>query len=165
VHWLWFGSVGDSVEMVASEDGAPPGTPGASLVTTLGRERAGGNDAPYFRLRLNSGGVVDAWLSFADIINGRVVGDTVPYTFRVHSIRSGSSPLRPTGQWATLRLKPGAGRRVSVIPLALVAGVHDRSLWAVYGHAYRVALVADSLYETCELPCTAPDTVRLMPRP
>jgi hypothetical protein len=50
-----------------------------------------------------------------------------------------------------------------VIPLGVAPTVRDRSMWTVLPRRYRVALLPDSLYELCKIPCSRPDTVKLTP--
>lgn len=66
-----------------------------------------------------------------------------------------------TGRSSRLELtSPKKYGEFSVIPLS-AGPVKDRRAWRVFANAYRVALVPDSLYEICHLPCSRPDTILL----
>jgi len=151
-NWIWFRAAGDSIEVSAS--------PSASIATSVGQERdALHNTASRFRHRLKNDGVVIVWLAFDE-----QVVDTVPYVLRVRHNGSASSLLRPTARRATLTV---VSRRkndtFSLVPASIASTVRDRSRWSMYAKTYNVALVADSLYELCRLPCSSPDTVKLTP--
>jgi hypothetical protein len=148
--WIWFAAAGDSIEISAR--------PTAFIATSLGQERdALQNTAPQFRHRLQNDGVVIIWLSF-----DQQQADTVPYTLRVWHHGSTSSPLRSTGKAATLTVvSRHKGETFSLVPASIAPTVRDRSQWPIIARTYHVALVSDSLYELCRLPCTAPDTVKL----
>jgi hypothetical protein len=149
-NWIWFGAAGDSIEISTS----PP----ALIASSVGQERdALHNTAPQFRHRLQNDGVVIVWLAFDE-----QVVDTVPYTLRVWRNGSTSSPLRSTGKAATLTVvSRHKGETFSFVPASIAPTVRDRSQWRIFAKTYKVALVSDSLYELCRLPCTAPDTVKL----
>jgi hypothetical protein len=151
--WIWFGAAGDSIEIFAP--------PGSYISTNFGQEHDRlHNTARYFRHRLTSDGVVAIWVTMDEFL-----GDSLGYTLRIR--REGTvTPtwLRATGQWAKLTIE---SRRqldpFSVIPMMLARSVRDRSKWKVLPRTYNVALVGDSLYEVCRLPCSSPDTVKLTP--
>jgi hypothetical protein len=152
--WIWFGAAGDSIEIFA-----PPGA--AHVSTNFGQEHESNqNTAPYFRHRLTHDGLVAIWVTFDQIL-----GDTMAYALRIH--REGPEPpaaLRATGQWATLTIvSRQATDSFSVVPLTVARSLRNRSEWKVLARPYKVALVPDSLYEVCRLPCSAPDIVKLTP--
>ena len=152
-NWIWFAAAGDSIEISAN----PP----ATIVTSIGEERDSlNNTARYFRRRFSGDGVVEVFLALE-----QGYGDTVPYTLSIlRSGASSSASLRPSGQAATLTVVTGhRGESFSLVPLSISPSVRDRSHWRIYGKSYRVALVSDSLYELCRLPCSASDTVKLTP--
>jgi hypothetical protein len=150
-NWIWFGAAGDSIEISAS----PP----AFIATSLGQERDSlQNTARRFRQRLQSDGVVIVWLAFDE------QADSILYTLRVRHDDAASSRLRPTGQAATLTVMSRHKRDAfSLVPASIAPSVRDRSQWRIFGKAYKVALVSDSLYELCRLPCSAPHIVKLTP--
>jgi hypothetical protein len=151
-NWIWFAAAGDSLEISAS--------PEAFVSTSIGQERDSlRNTARQFRRRLQSDGVVIVWLSFDE-----QTADSVPYTLRVRHEGAASRPLQTTGEVATLTV---VSRRqnstFSLVPASLASTVRDRSQWRIFARTYRVALVSDSLYELCRLPCSSPQMVKLTP--
>jgi hypothetical protein len=152
-NWIWFAVAGDSIEISA----IPP----AYVQTSIGEERDSlHNVVQHFRRRFRSDGVVEVFLALREIY-----GDTVPYTLRVLRSGSGSNAsLRPTGEAATLTVvSRHKGDAFSLVPISIAPNVRDRSQWRIWPMRYKVALVSDSLYELCRLPCSAPDTVKLTP--
>lgn len=152
--WIWFGARGDSIEFDLA--------PGDAISTNIGADRDARHDnVPYFRRRLARAGAVEMWVLLPDTL-----GDTVAYTLRVRRIPSGGSAiLRPTGERATLTIQSHSAKdRFAVVPLAAARSVRDLSSWQVHPETYNVALVQDSLYVLCRLPCVRRDTVKLTPR-
>ena len=152
-NWLWFAATGDSIEISVN----PP----ATIVTSLGEERDSlQNTARYFRHRFSRNGVVEIFLALE-----QGYGDTVPYVLSITRSRIASNNvLRPTGLAATLTVETRRTRDAfSIVPISVAAGVRDRLEWRIHAKAYKVALVSDSLYELCRLPCSKPDTVKLTP--
>ncbi len=133
---------------------------GAAISTNLGQEHFHTNAAPYFRRRLTGDRVVQSWVTMSESR-----GDTVEYWFRVRQEGPSRSPiLRATGERAQLTLESrGKSDRFVVMPLAEVPSVRDVTPWQVDPGTYDVALVSDSLYEVCRMPCIARDTVKLKP--
>ena len=151
--WLLFAAAGDSIEIWAP--------PGGAVSTDLGKERDSlHNTAPYFRHRFQYAGT----LGF-DVSLDETQGETAPYTLRITRVASSSAgSLRPSGQTATLAVASHRRATVfSLVPLSVAPTVRDRSRWRIFPRRYKVALVSDSLYELCPLPCSAPDTVKLTP--
>ena len=150
--WIWFGAAGDSIEVSAS--------PSAYVATSLGQERdAQNNTALRFRHRLKNDGVVLVWLSFDE----QVIA-TLPYVLRIWHNGSASASLRPTARKATLTVASRRKNdRFSLVPASIASTVRDRSRWTIYAQTYNVALVSDSLYELCRLPCSAPVLIKLSP--
>jgi hypothetical protein len=158
-EWIWFGAAGDSVEIAGRADSAQLGT--TSISTNEGQEYDAANTtAPYLRRRLVGDGVVTVLVTACCMFD-----DTVAYTLSVRRVNRAPSPaLRPSGKWAKLRLVTGREEdQFSVIPLSVARSARDRSNWKVFARTYKVALVADSLYEVCRLPCSSPETVKLTP--
>lgn len=151
--WIWFGARGDSIEFDLA--------PGDAIQTSIGEDREARHRVPYFRRRLARDGAVEVWVLLPDTL-----GDTVAYTLGVRRIPSGrSADLRPTGERATLTIQSRSAKdRFAVVPLAVARSVRDLSSWQVHPETYNVALVGDSLYEVCRLPCARRDTVKLTPR-
>jgi hypothetical protein len=149
--WIWFGAAGDSTEFVTS-DGV--------ISTSLGQERdSGHNTRSYFRQRLAIDGVVSISVSILEPDS-----DSVPFTLTIRRDGTSRRGLRPTGQRATLVVDSRRiGAEFTLIPLLIASGVNDRSKWKAFVGTYGVALVDDSLYEFCRLPCLRPDTVELTP--
>jgi len=135
---------------------------GTHISTNLGQDHDAvtHNTAPFFRRRLRHDGVlaVSAMMDHS--------GDSVEYDLEFrHPVRLPPEAFRATGQRASLSLVIGnQGKRVSMVPVSIAGTISDRSSWAVRPRDYTVALVADSLYELCLLPCVKPDTVKLTPQ-
>jgi hypothetical protein len=148
--WVWFAAAGDSIEIWAPS--------GASVATSIGQERDSLNHtARQFRHRLPRDGVLEIYV----FLDG-AEGDTVPYTIRI--LRRGSTSLTPTGRTATLSVvSRHEADQFSLVPLSLASTVRDRSEWRIVARPYKVALVNDSLYELCRLPCSSPQIVLLTP--
>jgi hypothetical protein len=165
-RWLWFGGAGDSVQISTRPDISSHMREGAYLATSLGEELDSlRNTAPYFRRRLTEDGVIEMVLLFDSVVGDVVLGDTVAYTLRIrHDDPEPKPALVATGRMATLTI-PGAGVRdeFSIVPLSMARSVHDLTRWKIHARTYRVALVADSLYQLCRLPCTSLDTIKLLP--
>jgi hypothetical protein len=151
--WVWFASAGDSLEISAPS--------GASIATSIGQERDSlDHTARQFRHRLPHDGVLEVYLNLDE-----TEGNTVPYTLRIVRRDSASNlSLRPTGQTATLSVvsRPEADQ-FSLVPLSEVPTVRDRSQWRIVARPSKVALVSDSLYELCRLPCASPRIIKLTP--
>ncbi len=162
--WLFFAAARDSLEFYVGTGGRETG--GARLSTDFPgnsgyQERDElKNTAPYNRFRMPSDGTVAVWVT----ASGMII-DTVAYTIRVHRFGTDPTPaFRPTGQRATLTLtSQNKTDRISVVPLGLAGSVRDLSAWTVFPRTYRVALLPDSLYEICRMPCSRRDTVKLTP--
>jgi hypothetical protein len=152
-QWLWFGSTGDSIELSAPSD--------AHIVTSLGQDRDSlRNTASHFRRRLTHDGLLEL-----AVVMEEVSGDSVSYLLEVRRLTSGArARLRPSGQYATLTIE---SKRLtdafSLIPLSMAPFTQDRGHWKASARTHKVALVGDSLYEVCFLPCTFPDTIKLPP--
>jgi hypothetical protein len=72
--------------------------------------------------------------------------------------------FRATGRSATLTVtSKRKTAQFSIVPISLLSPVTDRSKWKAFVRTYKVALVRDSLYEVCRVPCSRPDTVKLTP--
>ena len=150
--WLWFDAADDSIEVLGL---------GTFISTNLGQDHdVTGNTASFFRRRLHRDGVLTVEVDADDAL-----GDSVEYDLRFrHPVRLPPEAFRATGQRASLNLVIGKqGNRVSVVPVSIAGTVRNRSDWAVGPREYNVALVADSLYELCLLPCVKPGTVKLTP--
>lgn len=116
---------------------------------------------PYFRTRLSSDGVVETWM-VADGSN--MLGDTASYVLSLRRLGKDAPWLRATGQRATLSVVSASDRdRFAVLPLTVARSVRNLSPWTVHAGTYNVALVPDSLYQVCKLPCESADTVKLLP--
>lgn len=151
-NWIWFSAAGDSIDISAS--------PAGFVLTSIGQERDSlQNTARQFRRRLQSDGLLIVWLSFDE-----QTADSVPYTLRVTHEGAASRPLRATGGTATLTVvSRRANSTFSLVPASMVPTVRDRSQWRIFARNYKVALVSDSLYELCRLPCSSPRIVKLTP--
>jgi hypothetical protein len=152
-YWIWFGVGGDSIDIT---------TPRRTYIATSeGQERdSNRNTANRFRRRLTGNGIVEIFFDVDEI-----AGDSVPYTLSiVHEPEKVPAALRATGQTATLILSSSkATDRLSLIPISM-GTAPDRSKWSISArNRYRVAPVADTLYELCKLPCSRPDTIKLTP--
>ena len=152
-NWLLFGAGGDSIEIYSGA--------GSAVVTSVGQEHdARNNTAAFFRRRLATSGAIHVWIMTSD---GR--GDSVEYYLRLREQASDRSPLRVTGERAQLTIEGrGPSGRASVVPLAVVSSLKDLSAWETDPGTYNVALVRDSLYQVCRVPCRKPDTLRLAPK-
>jgi hypothetical protein len=151
--WISFGASGDSIEIRVPV--------GGYIWTNLGEERdSQHNNVPYFRHRMTANGVVQMWISWDETL-----GDTVTYTLQISSDGPRpSGPLRATGLRSRLSLISARDAdRFSIVPLAIARSVHDVSKWIVDVGTYNVALVGDSLYELCRLPCVSPAMIKLTP--
>jgi hypothetical protein len=150
--WLLFGARGDSIELFSGA--------GSAMMTSLGQEHdVRNNTASYFRRRLANSGAISVLVTTSD---GR--GDSVEYYLRLREQGSDRSPLRVTGERAQLTIEGrGPSGRASVVPLAVVSSLTDLSAWEIDAATYNVALVRDSLYQVCRVPCRKPDTLRLAP--
>jgi hypothetical protein len=149
-NWIVFGAAGDSIEIFSGA--------GSSILTSLGQEHRHGNTAEYFRSRLTNSGAIHVWVYTSE---GR--GDSVEYWFRLREEGpDGSAPLRVTGERARLTIE---GCRplacASVVPLAMASSVTDLAAWQLDPGTYNVALVRDSLYQVCGVPCDKRDTLKL----
>lgn len=151
-QWIIFGAAGDSIEISTT----PPG----SLTTSLGEERDSlHNTAAQFRHRVAVNGAVQVWLGLDNI------SDSVAYIMRL--VDRGPPPpvvLRATGRTATLVLaSKQQSDRYAIVPLSLVEGLRSLAPWTVALGTHKVALVGDSLYQLCKMPCARRDTVKLTP--
>jgi hypothetical protein len=159
-NWIVFGAAHDSIGLYANTDKNSDDYP-IAVATNYGQEHdARGITAPYQRLRLVTDGVVDV-----SVTADGMATDSIAYTLRFfRQPKSGSGQLRPTGRWTSLTIASGGmSDRFSVVPASLARSVRDLSKWAVYRGTYKVALVADSVYEICRIPCLMPDRVLLKP--
>jgi len=151
--WIAFGARGDSVDIEAFPSGI--------VTTSLDQERSvHAVTASYFRHRLSADGLIVVWVDFEEVL-----GDSLTYTFELHHEPSRAGlAFHPTGARASLILH---SRRLtdrwSVVPLSLIQSAHDPAHWSVPVGTYNVALLSDSLYQICHLPCTSADTVALTP--
>jgi hypothetical protein len=173
VWWIWFGTGGDSVETHALADGeTTPGPTHVIMGRGLSSPPDSASDAACSPCRLIKDGIVWAWVRIGDPSltpypePHLFLPDTVGYTLR--TLQRGPAPppaLRATDKWASLDIasKRGFGARFSIVPLSIARSVRDRTRWIMFARTYNVALVADSVYEICGVPCSAPDTVRLIP--
>jgi hypothetical protein len=160
-HWMVFGAAEDSVELYGTVGGR---SDGVRLTVSVGagggiQERdASGNTASFVRTRLGHDGVMTVTISIDDDL-----GDTVEYELRLRRVASGRpSGLRATGEHAVLEiLSARETDRFSVVPRSAAASAGDLSRWSVLRRRYKVALVPDSLYQICNVPCSAPQTVTL----
>jgi hypothetical protein len=150
--WIWFGTGGDSIEV--------RGPDGSSISTNVGTEHdSDRNNVSYFHGRLTGDGVVAITITFWN------APDVVPYELSVRSQRTDArARLRPTGKWARLTIV-GANPRdsLTIAPLSVARFARSEARWRVTAQSYNVALVADSLYEVCKVPCASPDTISLVP--
>ena len=158
-RWIWFGSVGDSLEFSAQVDTVQE-IGRAYLSTNLGQEHdSKNNTAPFVRRRLKSDGIVEVFVGIDEIL-----GDTVPYSLAVRRVESGPSALNPTGRFARLNIVSAhVTDSFTVVPARLGGATANRSHWRVFARPYNVALLTDTLYEVCRLPCLSPDTIVLKP--
>ena len=150
-QWIIFGAAGDSIEIST--------TPSGAINSSLGEERDSlHNTAAQFRHRLVADGAIQVWVDLEHNIS-----DTVAYTLRVvHRGPPPPSALRATGQAATLILNSQqATDRYAMIPASIARGGRNLVPWTIAAGRHKVALVTDSLYELCIMPCTRRDTVKL----
>lgn len=149
--WIWFGTANDSIEVLGDE--------GSLISTNVGTEHdAHHNNVPYFHGRLTSDGILVAEIAFLDR------GVVVPYELRIRRQGPDAAALRPTGKSARLTIVSAqAIDPFTVIPLSLLPSIRDVTKWNVMAMPYNVVLVDDSLYRICRIPCTSPDTVKLVP--
>lgn len=158
--WLLFGTARDSIEIHATPD-ETRGKGRAFLSTNLGHEKdASRTTAPYFRIRLPNDVAIAVWVDL-----DRDLGDSVAYAFRINRVGPRAAGLlRATGQSATLTISSaGEADTFTVVPASVPKRGRDLSKWVVFARKYKIALVADSLYEICRIPCSAPDIVKLTP--
>lgn len=151
-QWIIFAAASDSLEISTT----PPGT----LSTSLGQERDSlRNTAAQFRHRVAVDGAIQVWVSLDNI------SDTVAYIMRlVHRGPPTPAVLRATGHTATLVLaSKQQGDRYAIVPVSLAEGVRTLAPWTVALGTHKVALVGDSLYQLCKMPCGRRDTVKLTP--
>jgi hypothetical protein len=163
-HWILFGSAGDSVSIVAQVNMHATELGLAYIATNIGQEHeAAGYVSPRFRRRLTTNGVIDVSVSFGDVVANEKVAGTVAYTLRIqHDDFPLSAAYQPTDRFAKLDIVSAHPTDTfSMIPISIAPLVADRTGWVVHAQTYRVALVTDSLYELCRLPCVKPDTVKL----
>lgn len=155
VNWLVFAAEGDSLELDVSAEGGNV----VRLTTTLGHENdALGNTASSMHLRMSRDGIVVVQISM-----DQIWPDSVPYVFRMRQIPSrGASTLRATGEVARLRVSSqDQYQKLSFAPASSFRTGAKESAWEIFPETYKVALVADSLYSLCSLPCAKPDRVHL----
>ncbi len=149
---IWFGTAGDSLEVTSTQ---------GSVYTNLGQQTDSlHNVVQYFRARLQDDGVV-AISTNMDVNDG----DNVPYTLRIE--RVGPKPgaaLRQTCEQAKLTVTSSRlADHFSIVPVSIAHSIHDLSKWTTFTGIYNVALVSDSLYQLCQVPCVTPDTIKLLP--
>jgi hypothetical protein len=150
--WIWFGAAGDSLDITSTA---------GKVYTNLGQQHDSlRNAVPYFRARLpNDGAVAISTTMYEN------EGESVAYTLRIERVgREPPLALRPTCERATLAvISARLTDHFSIVPLSIVDSVHDLSNWTVFTGVYKVALVSDSLYQVCRVPCVKPDTIELLP--
>jgi hypothetical protein len=150
-QWIIFGAAGDSLEISTT----PPG----AITSSLGEERDSlHNTAAQFRHRLVADGAIQVWVDLAQNIS-----DTVAYTLRLlHRGPPVPPELRESGEAATLILNSQrATDRYAIVPASLAQRATNLGPWTVAAGTHKIALVKDSLYELCIMPCVRPDTVRI----
>lgn len=155
--WIVFGGAGDSVDLLA----------GPQLHTSIQTNRGDDlmpdrSNAPYFRRRLVSDGVVAATV-FIDVNSDT---DPYPYWLRVsRTSKASNAPPALTGARATIIARSGSNWRdsFSIVPVSMVSRVKNLSNWKVPAGTWVVALVRDSLYDVCYKRCVHHDTIRLRP--
>lgn len=172
-RWVIFGTAGDSIELSASTDLRLDALGSSERVgfaisarhamTSGYQERdSTGNTAPYVRFRLPTDGAVSVDVGADE----RGLYDTVPYNVSLRRIGQGFQPRRfqATGHAAALTLASTRELdRFVIAPLSVADWAMNPARWAVLQGRFKVALVADSLYVVCKLPCGSPDTVLLKP--
>lgn len=152
-QWILFGAAGDSLEISTT----PPG----ALNTSLGAERDSlHNTAAQFRHRVAVDGAIQVWVDLE-----HNTSDSVAYTMRlVHRGPPLPAVLRATGRTTTLILASARqSDRYAIVPTSLVEATSSLAPWTVAVGTHKVALVGDSLYQLCMMPCTKRDTVELTP--
>lgn len=155
--WIFFGAAGDSIEIRLRPAEA------GSITTNVGVERdSQHNNVSYFHKRLNRDGVIEVWVvvDYADAL-----GDMVPYTLSYRRIgQHAAGSLTPTGQRAILAVSSSSARdRFAVVPASVATAIRNATDWSVHAQTFNVALVTDSLYKVCKLPCSSAKTVGLAP--
>ena len=172
-RWVIFGTAGDSIELAASTDlglEAPGRSERVGFAISAShamgsgyQERdSTGNTAPYVRFRLPSDGAVSVDVGADE----RGFHDTVPYSLSLRRMGQDLTPqlLRATGHAAALTLASAReSDRFVVAPLSVADWETNPGHWSVFQGRFKVALVSDSLYVVCKLPCGRPDTVLLKP--
>lgn len=171
-RWVVFGAAGDSLELTARADSTvqsfTPGEPVGFAVTASHASAVRydrdtrGNTASSVHVRLAHDGAVAVDASADE----RGLHDTVPYTLSVRRKGGGTPPpwVRPTGGAAALTLAAAqATDRFTIAPIGVTDWRVNPARWSVFAGRHKVALVADSLYVICAVPCTTPDTVHLKP--
>jgi hypothetical protein len=159
--WILFASRGDSLELyVATDDSRGHGEP--ALTTNFGQENdRSGNTTDTKHLRMKWNGIVTL---AADPDPYGFLGDSVAYTLHVLRLRpERAAALEPTGSFATLSIVTPHLYKFAVVPASMWSSRGDISNWVVTPNTYRVALVTDSAYLVCRIPCSLPDTVLLRP--
>lgn len=152
-NWLYFAEGGDSIEVRT----IPPGNVVTSISATGTAAHPTGAAPPQ---RLAKRGVLRI-----QVILDQNSSDTVPYTLRIQQsgVRT-PTVIHAAGKTATLSIASTRETdRFSIVPVSVARSVGDRAEWSVSPGTYKVVLVADSLYEVCRVPCSAPDTVTLTP--
>lgn len=150
--WIWFGTAGDSIEV--------RGPDASSIYTNVGTEHdSDRNNVSFFHGRLAGDEVVVITVTFWN------APDVVPYELSIRSQRtSARAGLLPNGKWARLTIVAANPRdSFTIAPLSVARAARNEARWRVMAQSYNVALVADSLYEVCWVPCASPDTVKLVP--
>jgi hypothetical protein len=152
--WIVFGDAGDTIEASAYSEEKTP------RVLSVSVAMWGRRDLKAPRVDMTTAGAVMVMV-LADLYG--FAGDTIPYVIHLRRQGRRSPSLQPTGALSRLTIQSGReADRFSVMPVA-VGVVPDRQSWSVSAGTYRVALVPDSLYEICRLPCQRPDTLTLRP--
>jgi hypothetical protein len=149
--WVLFGLIGDSVEIST--------IPAMNVAVRVGAERSNGSGIHprSFARRIARSGIIRVNVFPSSS------ADSIPYTLRVRRWDvPRSAGLRINGGAATLAVT--AARAAQPLMLVPVSGTSHRgslSDWTMYPGTYKIALVEDSLYEMCALPCQRPDTILL----
>lgn len=151
-NWILFVHRGDSIELAVS--------PRAFVATNMGQEHyRDGTTASVYHRRIERDGVLSA-----DITMDNLLGDSVPYELSVRRADAPTPRGRSTGRFATLRVAAASDRtRFSIVPVSEESSVRDKSAWTAFVGAYRVALLDDSLYAVCDVPCKRRKVVKLRP--
>lgn len=171
-RWVVFGAASDSIELSASSklrldalglsDLVGFGISANHAARGYQERDTTGNTAPYVRFRLPYDGAVTVDI-YAD---ERGVYDTVAYTLSLRRMGAGVTPplFEATGRAAALTLDSGRELdRFVIAPLGATDWAANPERWAVWQGRFKVALVPDSLYVVCKLPCERADTVVLKP--